>query len=191
MDTSNGANRTLDFVIGRITDPEELGREEYAELFEYVSNLIYPDLSKMGMKPLNDVGGALSRKLFRAFEKANLQHVRLMLAQQHYLLKGSRNPSWEVYLTEKGHWVIVLSRRPENDVQIISNKDEFLEYYDRMYEDGYVHPWHWLLEAPRFVASRAATLMATRLQKMEFLEETLRHIGQRFFIANNGSSNTP
>ncbi len=191
VDTSNGAGRTLDFVIGKITDPVEMGREEYGELFMYVSNLMYPYLSKMGMQPLKDVGGSLSYKLVKPFEAENLQRIRLMLAKQGPLLRNSDRAEWEVYLTDKGHWVIVLSRRREGDVRIISGKEDFLQYYDQRLESGFIHPWHWIIDAPHFVVDRATTFMVARLQLMEYLEEMLSHIMQRFFIVNNHSNYTP
>lgn len=188
VDTSNGAKHTLDYVLGRISDPVDMGRDEYAKLFEYVSDLIYPFLSKLGMKRLSESGGALSYKLKKPLDEANMADVRLILAQQSPSLMVRNRPDWEVYLTEKGHWVVVLSRKREGDVRIISNKDEFLQYYDRQLETGFIPPYFWLLEAPHFVVDRAMTIMAAKFQSLEYLEDILSHLRQRFFIVNNGGS---
>lgn len=183
MDTSK---RTLDYIIGRFSDPGELGREEYGEMFKYVSNLIYPFLSNLGMKPLDESKSVMNRKVGVALKNAGLQDVRLLLAKESH--DAPRRPmhsnfGWGVYLTEKGHWVIVaLWRKEGEDVSIIQTKEDFLEYYDGIQSPGTspVHPSHWLFSAPSFIVDRAATKIKARGAVLDQLHTALLQSAMRF-----------
>lgn len=180
MDTSNSTISTIDFIAGRATLSFGMTREDYADLFDVVNELIAPFLPYLGMTPADQIRGqGLRRFDDRMSVWEQIRHTRLV---RIFVSQGAeervykvRHSLQEVYLTEQGHWLIVPFFGRFDDWVLIENRSDFLAYYD----DHVLHPSWWLIAGPQFVAQRAIEKAEARLASLAGLERKLAEMDRR------------
>lgn len=171
MDTSNSTPSVIDYITNRPVVPNSMTREDYADLFDEVNKLIARYLSDLGMKPIDQT--RLSRIIARSDMEMpyEFKGVRATLAYT----TGETNTgfNWEVYLTEQGHWVIAKTWLGREGLTIIRNRDDFVQYFNRLNSTNGIHPAYWLIAGPQFILGRVITIKSARLATLSKVDDTL------------------
>lgn len=184
MDASNSTHRSIDFITENVSVPLEMTREDHADLFDAVNALIAPYLSHIDLEPVEQIK-------YRVFP----QHVNELLGEEFqgalmalvYQTERANDRILanqfihEVYLTEKGQWIVVATWRDGKDAtRIIRNREDFLSYYDEIHSDNLPHPSAWLVEGPRTFVSQAIEAVEFYLGSLRELEESLSGYTRRY-----------
>lgn len=187
MDTSNSPLSPIDFIIERTTTPIVLTRDDYADLFDAVCEFVAPLLSSLGMSPLDQIKGRQGGWGLPDVVGIELEGSRLALVYQTSpsnirRFNGGLFGAYEVYLTEQGHWLSVMSWREDaNGIRIIRNREDFLKYYDAVENDDVgLHPSHWLLRGPQNIVRRAVNKARKRLSHLELVDQKLGDWARRY-----------
>jgi hypothetical protein len=161
-----------------------LTRDDYADLFDAVCEFVAPLLSSLGMSPLDQIKGRQGGWGLPDVVGIELEGSRLALVYQTHRIHNvfELTGAYEVYLTEQGHWLIVMSWREDaNGIRIIRNREDFLKYYDAVENDGVgLHPSHWLLLGPQNIVHRAVSKARARLSRLESMGQKLDDWARRY-----------